>query len=95
MSLKRIETDNLKMEGVFTKQPDKYRCLVNVAVGLSIVYLFANPRSRLWWATEAKLWDLSYTLEIGYGYIVIIKSGVWLIHRAILESGQHHLCFIY
>ena len=74
MSLKRIETDKLELEGKFSKKPDKYCSLVNLAVELSIVYLFANFKSRLWWATEAELSDLSYILEIGYGYIVIIKE---------------------
>ena len=76
------------MEGVFTKKPDKYCSLVNVAVELSIVYLFANFKPRLWWATEAKLSDLSYILEIGYGYIVIIKEGSLVNIRAMLESGH-------
>ena len=88
MSLKRIETDNLELEGKFSKQPDKYCSLVNIAVELSIVYLFANFKSRLWWATEAKLSDLSYILEIGYGYIVIIKEGSLVNIRAMLESGH-------
>ena len=91
MSLNKIHDDNLKMEGVFTKQPDKVIAVENVAVGLSIVYLFANFKSRLWWATEAKLSDLSYILEIDYGYIVIIKEGSLVNIRAMLESGQHHL----
>ena len=88
MSLNKIQTDNLHIERVFTKQPDKYCCLGNVAVGLSIVYLFANFKPRLWWATEAKLSDLSYILEIGYGYIVIIKEGSLENITAMLESGH-------
>ena len=68
MSLNKIKTDNLQMEGVFTKQSDKVIAVENVAVGLSIVYLFANFKSRLWWATEAKLSDLSYILEIALYY---------------------------
>ena len=75
------------MEGVFTKQSDKVIAVENVAVGLSIVYLFANFKSRLRWATEAKLSDLSYILEIGYGYIVIIKEGSLENITAMLESG--------
>ena len=75
------------MEGVFTKKPDKYCSLVNVAVELSIVYLFANFKPRLWRATEGKLSDLSYILEIGYGYIVIIKERSLENIRAMLESG--------
>ena len=75
------------MEGVFTKKPDKYCSLVNVAVELSIVYLFVNFKPRLWWATEARLSDLSYILEIGYGYIVIIKERSLENIRSMLESG--------
>ena len=75
------------MEGEFSKKPDKYCSLVNVAVELSIVYLFANFKPRLWWATEAKLSDLSYILEIGYGYIVIIKERSLENITAMLESG--------
>ena len=88
MSLIRIETDNLELEGKFSKQPDKYCSLVNVAVELSIVYLFANFKPRLWWATEARLSDLSYIFEIGYGYIVIIKERSLVNIRAMLESGH-------
>ena len=76
------------MEGGFTKQPDKVIAVENVAVGLSIVYLFANFKPRLWWATEAKLSDLSYIFEVGYGYIVIIKEGSLENITAMLESGH-------
>ena len=39
-------------------------------------------------ASEAKLWDLSYILEIGYGCIVIIKEGSLENITAMLESGH-------
>ena len=87
MSLKRIETDNLELEGKFSKQPDKYCSLVNVAVELSIVYLFVNFKPRLWWATEARLSDLFYIFEIGYNYIVIIEERSLENIRSMLESG--------